>query len=450
PGHLLSFSGNRIRLLEYWDVDFIKASTQLYSPEESVEIIRERLNESVSKRLMSDVPLGAFLSGGIDSSAIVGLMGQLLDRPVKTFSIRFTGDDKSYDWFDDASFACDVARVFGTEHTEKTVTGKDVADQLLRAVWAMDQPSGDAIQYYIVSGCAAQDVTVALSGTGGDEVFAGYEWFKEIRRIEQIHRNLGYLSPSIAAWMESKLNRMNRSYELHPIRKKLRTLLAGRKNFATRYSLNRRLYFGEDYFYLFSPDMISKTVDYPYMLDPRLMLYSNRCADLDAVNRMSYMQLKTDMVNLLVRDQDAVSMAHGLEVRLPMIDYKLVEAAARVPASMKLNGSTEKFVLREAVKDLLPAKITRRRKKGFMFPMADWMRNELKPVVQSCLSRDSIKKRGIFSPDTVEALTKDFYNGKQPFFKIWNLALFELWCRVVLDRPDGWSEPPGELEDYLT
>lgn len=449
PGHRLSLTADRVTLEEYWDVDFVKASQSPIPENECIETVRHVLSEAVSKRMMSDVPLGAFLSGGIDSSAIVGLMGTMLDLPVKTFSIRFTGDDPSYTWYDDASFAVKIAQAFGTDHTEKVVTGEDIVKQLLRAVWAMDQPSGDALQYYILSQCASEEVTVVLSGTGGDEVFAGYEWFKEIRRLEGIHRKFKRLTPAMARAIELQLRRFPRGYEMSPWRRRLRNFLAGRRDFATRYRLNRRLYFGDDYYYLFSPDFIARTVDFSNQILDRIDIYSDRCEGLDPVDRMSYIQLKSDMVDLLVRDQDAMSMAHSLELRLPMIDSALVETAARIPASMKLHGNREKHVLRMAVQDLLPGEIINRRKKGFIFPMGDWMRYSLKPVVDSCLSAESVKRRGIFNPDTVQGLTRDFFEGRQPFFKIWNLAVFELWCRIVLDRSDGWSEPPGNLEDYL-
>ncbi len=449
PGHYLLFSTGDMKIVEFWDVDFVRAQSHVMTPAQSVESVKESLTESISKRLMSDVPLGAFLSGGIDSSAIVGLMGQLLDRPVKTFSIRFAGKDKSYQWFDDASHAVQVARAFGTDHTEKTVTGQDVLHNLTRAVWAMDQPSGDAIQYYIVSGCAAEHVTVALSGTGGDEVFAGYEWFKEIRRIESLHRLLFWFHPDLAQWLWDVIRKLPRGYELSSIRRKLQTVLTGRKSFAARYRLNRRLYHGDDYFYLFSNEFISRTVDLFSDMDMRIESVAERCKSLDPVTRMSYMQLKIDMPDLLVRDQDAVSMAHSLEVRLPMLDYKLVETAAHISPDMKLHGNSEKYVLRQAVQDILPQEIVSRRKKGFIFPMSDWMRNELKPVVNSCLSTDAVKKRGVFNPDMVESLRTDFFTGRKPFFKVWNLALFELWCRIILDRPDGWTPPSEDIRDYI-
>ncbi len=342
-----------------------------------------------------------------------------------------------------------VARRFGTEHTEKTVTGLDVLKRLPRAVWAMDQPSGDAIQYYIVSECAAEEVTVALSGTGGDEVFAGYEWFKEIRRIEQIHRMFDFIRPEFALWSWNQIRKIPRKSELGWLRKKFRTLLLGRSGFAARYRLNRRLYHEDDYYYLFSPEFISRIVDYEGAIADRIDKCSERCAGLDPVAQMSYLQLKTDMADLLVRDQDAVSMAHSLEVRLPMLDYGLVEAAAHIPSGMKLHGNEEKYVLRRAMAHILPENIVTRRKKGFMFPMSDWMRNELKPVVDSCLAPEATRKRGIFNPVTVDMLRRDFFRGTKPFFKVWNQVLFELWCRIVLDRPAGWNEPSGDIRDYI-
>jgi asparagine synthase (glutamine-hydrolysing) len=449
PGHLLTYTAGEFSIKEYWDVDFEGGRRTLLTPDESIEVVRNSLTRAVGKRLMSDVPLGAFLSGGIDSSSIVGLMGHLLNRPVKTFSIRFSGKDKSYEWFDDASFAVEMAGAFGTEHTEKIVTGSDVFKQLARAVWAMDQPSGDAIQYYIVSGCAAEQVTVALSGTGGDEVFAGYEWFKEIRRIEKLHQMMKFLKPEFANWIWDQVRKLPRGYELSKFRRKLQTVLIGRMGFAERYRLNRRLYHGDDYYYIFSPEFVSRTIDIAGDIDTRIETCSARCQNTDPVSKMSYLQLKIDMPDLLVRDQDAVSMAHSLEVRLPMLDYKLVEAAARIPSSMKLKGNAEKYVLRQAMKNVLPANILNRQKKGFIFPMSDWMRNELKPVVESCLSYDSIRSRGIFNPPAVEKLRNDFFKGKKPFFKVWNQVVFELWCRIVLDRPDGWVPPSGTVRDFL-
>lgn len=449
PGHFLTNSAEGFVIKEYWDIDCERKSSQRLSPKQSIDAVKEGLTQSVQKRLMSDVPLGAFLSGGIDSSSIVGLMKGHLTSRIKTFSIRFTGRDKSYKWFDDASFAVEVARAFETDHVEKVVTGADVFEQLARAVWAMDQPSGDALQYYIVSGYAADHVTVALSGTGGDEVFAGYEWFKDIRRIEQIHNFLLFLKPDLANWIWNQIRKIPRGYELSKFRRRLQTLLVGRKGFAERYQLNRRLYHGDDFYYLFSPDFISRVADSIVDVDNRIEFCSARCPDMDPISRMSYLQLKIDMPDLLLRDQDAVSKIHGLEVRFPMLDYNLVEIAARIPSSMKLKGNIEKYVLRQAMKHVLPPTIVNRPKKGFMFPMSDWMRHELKPVVDSCLSKDSIRSRGVFNPEAVEKLRNNFFRGKEPFFKVWNQVIFELWCRIVLDRPTGWLPPTETIKDFI-
>ncbi len=449
PGHTLSIDSSGIKFREYWDVDFIKATNRLLPEEEATEQLLQVLSEAVSMRLISDVPLGAFLSGGIDSSAVVALMAQRMNHPVRTFSIRFTGDAKEFAWFDDASYATKVAQALGTDHTEEVITGNDVLDNLAESIWAMDQPSGDAIQYYLVSKSARKDVTVALSGTGGDEVFAGYEWFKEIRWMESVHHHFRWLKPEVAQKILHAMRWIPRSYQLPRFWHRIETILIGRNGFGERYRLNRRLYRGEDLFYVFSPHFIARIIDYPLDIEDHIDKFCTRCEGLDPVARTSYLQIKTDMADLLVRDQDAVSMAQSLEVRLPMIDHKVVELASRIPSDLKLRGNQEKFILRKIMSPFLPPDIVNRPKKGFIFPMDHWMRNELRPIVLSCMSREATLRRGIFSLETTQQLKNDFFKGKQPFFKIWNQVVFELWCRIVIDRQNGWQKPSEHVKDFL-
>ena len=449
PAHALMVDNAGIRNLEYWDVEFPRSQQKPLSFQESKRQLRDTLTQAVKERLVSDVPLGAFLSGGIDSSAVVGLMSTLSTAPVKTFSIRFTGADKSFNWFDDASYASTVAKAFGTDHTEEIVTGTDIYNNLLDAVWAMDQPSGDAIQYYMVSKAARKGVTVALSGTGGDEVFAGYEWFKELRKMDALHKRIAFFTHNFGDLTLSFLQQLPREFKTSRIRHKIETLLLGHRSFFDRYRLNRRMYRGDEWFYLFSSDFITKIVDFALDSDNRLEILGKRCEALDTINSVSYLQMKTDLPNLLLRDQDAVSMAHNLEVRLPLIDRKVVELAAKISPQYKLHGDSEKFILRESLSDLLPQTITQRKKKGFIFPMGQWMRGDLRTIVESCLSESATKKRNIFDPQTITQLKKDFFNGKQPFFKIWNQVVFELWCRIAVDREDGWKRPVGQIEDFI-
>jgi asparagine synthase (glutamine-hydrolysing) len=449
PGHMVRIDNAGVRVMEYWDVDFMAAKHRQIKGQDAVDFVQHQLTESVRKRLVSDVPLGAFLSGGIDSSSVVALMGSLLELPVRTFSIRFTGSGDEFKWFDDASFATRVSEIFHTEHTEEVVTGEQVNDNLIDAVWAMDQPSGDAIQYYLVSQSARKGVTVALSGTGGDEVFAGYEWFKELRQIDAIHKRYGLGIRNAGPLILALIRLIPRTYQFPAGIHKLETLFLGSQRFIDRYRLNRRMYRNRDWPYIFSPDFLQRIPGLDFDSEPRFSFYADRCDDLDPIARTSYMQLKTDMTNLLLRDQDAVSMAHSLEVRLPLIDHTLVELAARIPSDLKLHGNEEKFILRKALSHLLPEEITQRSKKGFIFPMGSWMRNELRPVVESCLSEAATKKRGIFNVDTTKQLKKDFFAGKQPFFKVWNQVVFELWCRITLDREHGWLRPAGCVKDFI-
>ncbi len=449
PGHSITVSAAGVVQKEYWDIDFAVAQTSLIPDEEAVDVVRKQLEDAVQVRLMSDVPLGAFLSGGIDSSAIVAIMAARSRIPVRTFSIRFTGSEKSFEWFDDASFASRVAQYLKTDHNEEIITGSDVLHHLVDAVWAMDQPSGDAIQYYLVSKCAARSVTVALSGTGGDEVFGGYEWFKELLTINSLHNYLSLISPSVARRLLEFLLRNRSELALSPLRRRIETLLRGRDGFHQMYRLNRRLYRGDDFFYIFNPDFIVKILDYPIEKNDEISYYAPRCDGLDPIAQTSYLQIKTDLTNLLVRDQDAVSMAHSLEVRLPMLDHHLVESAARITSHMKLHDTTEKYVLRKAMKHYLPGSILNRTKKGFIFPMSQWMRKELRPVVEDCLSRESVLKRGIFNVNETLRLKDEFFAGKQPFFRIWNQVVLELWMRIVIDRPAGWERPTCGIRDFI-
>ncbi|MBN2053680.1 asparagine synthase (glutamine-hydrolyzing) [bacterium] len=430
PAHLLVYENGAANRLEYWRLRF-DPPTGSGDAREYIQRTRTLLEESVRLRLRSDVPLGAFLSGGIDSSAVVGLMGTLLDRPVNTYSIAFTGKEPEFAWFNELSHAKKVAECFGTNHQEIVISGEDIHRKLARMVWAMDQPSGDALQYYLVSELAARGVKVALSGTGGDEVFAGYEWFKELRFLNRLDRMYDRLPCSFRNALRRMLSGAPPTMRATRLFRKAGTFTRGTGSFAERYRLNRRMYRREEWDHLFNPRFAAQLDN---QAPDEIDRYVGATENYDIVDKVSFLQIKTDLVNLLIRDQDAVSMAHSLEVRLPLIDHVLIEFIACTPPHLKLHGNMEKYILREAVKDILPADIAGRRKKGFMFPMHLWMRNELAPVVDGCLNRASVERRGIFNWEFVRSLTARFEAGKEPFFKVWNMVALELWCRMFLDR----------------
>jgi len=450
PAEMIIVDGHSIQSRMFWRLSFPQADKEgdPSQVKRYAEGLREKLTQAVKIRLRSDVPLGAFLSGGLDSSTVVRLMGLLQDNPVHTFSIAFIGDEREFSTFNELRSAQTVAREFGTEHTEATFDGNDVRARLFRMIWAMDQPSGDALQHYLVSEVAKTSVTVAMSGTGADEVFAGYKWFRELSCLDRLSKAIGFVPQLWKVRLGQWIANLPRSFASRGPLRKLGTLLGGEAGFLSRYRLNRRLYREEELAELLTPRIWDALVSAADEAD-ELAEYDTSIQHTSVISATSLLQLKTDMVNLLLRDQDAVSMAHSLEVRLPLIDHEIVEFAASIPSSLKLHGNQVKYILRHSMADILPLSILERTKKGFVFPMHLWMRNEFKDVVRKTLSQESIIKRGFFHYEPVSRLTSNFFAGREPFFKIWNLVALELWCRLFLDAKVFDDPGMRPIEDLL-
>jgi asparagine synthase (glutamine-hydrolysing) len=450
PAEMVVINEKSVRSEYYWNLSFpeVKKENDPAKEEYYSTVLREKMEEAVRIRLESDVALGAFLSGGLDSSTVVALMSSCQSSAVHTFSLSFKGTEKEFSQFDEQPFAKLIAKFFETNHTEIKLSGSDLRKRLLRIIWAMDQPSGDALQHYLVSEVAKTGVTVALSGTGADEVFAGYELFREMVLLERAARVIGLVPPfwkmRLAQWIATLPKKLSTHI---PIRK-LKSLINVESDFLSRYRLNRRFYNGEELAALLQPRIWEALVSAGEEAD-ELAEYKMRIRGTSVISATSLLQLKTDMVNLLLRDQDAVSMAHSLEVRLPFIDHEVLEFAAAIPSSLKLHGRIPKFILKRSMADILPQRILQRQKRGFFFPMHLWMRNDLEDVVRNTLSMSSINKRGFFNYEPVAQLKEAFFAGKEPFFKVWNLVVLELWCRLVLDHKV--FDDPGlrPIEDLL-
>ena len=291
-------------------------------------------------------------------------------------------------------------------------------------------------------------MTVALSGTGADELFAGYEWFKDLSRLERLSKATGFVPRLWKARLGQWLADLPRPFlSQGPIRR-LQTFLEGEAGFLSRYRLNRRSYRGAELADLLTPSIWSGFVSAAGEAD-ELSEHAASLRGISIISATSFLQLKTDMANLLLRDQDAVSMAHSLEVRLPFLDHELVEYAARIPSSLKLHGDQVKYILKRSVADILPPEILQRGKKGFVFPMHLWIRNQLEDVIRSTLSRESVVRRGFFRCEAVDRLTADFFAGREPFFKVWNLVALELWCRMILDAKVFEDPGMAAVEDLL-
>ena len=442
PAHILvanSDSGS-VQVNRYWQVlpHPDRAKPRRYF----VEGLRDRMRESVRMCLRSDVPLGAFLSGGIDSSAVVGLMSQ--EAPigsVKTFSMGF--EDKR---FDETHYARLVARAFGTDHTEEIVRPIGV-DLLQRLVWFLDEPFADssAIPTFQVSSLARKHVTVALSGDGGDELFAGYPRY-------QYARWLGWLAqvpwPAAAGvgWvcregLASLSSRWSAARE--KLRRVEKALSLSRASEPERI-LGLLSYFAEeDKRELYAPDF-AESLNGASSLDIVIDRLAKFTDQKDPVAAFMARDLETNLADDALVKVDRMSMACSLEVRCPFLDHKLVEFAATVPTEMKLTWTRNKVIFKEAMANVLPSEIIHRGKSGFAVPFGAWFKGgELRTLLDDCLSSESVKRRGMFNPRGVERLraailSEEAGNGLdistyQLWHRVWILLMFELWARQYID-----------------
>jgi asparagine synthase (glutamine-hydrolysing) len=416
PGHLLTASpGKEPQIKRYWEV---RLEPDYSRPEEDyVEELRELLQESVSLHLVSDVPLGVFLSGGIDSSAIVATMARLAPGPIKTFSIGFPDRD-----FNELDYARLVAKRFGTDHHE-LILEPDVVDKLEDLAWHLDEPFGDpsAIPTYMVSKLAAEHVTVVLSGDGGDELFAGYDKYvvegreRRFRFVPaRIKRLLGLLSRLMPEGMRGR--NLLRHFSLPEVERYLDSLT---------------LFRFEDKQHLFRNEAFERLSDYdPCLLEAELLKHADGhwLTRLQAFDLMRYLPLD------ILAKVDRMSMAHSIEARVPLLDHKVVEFAATIPPELRLRNGTTKYIFKRAMRGVLPDSILNRPKHGFGVPLGRWFRGQLGNFVRELLLSETSRQRGIFNTTYIEQLVQRHENGRALDVHLWTLISFELWCRTFLDR----------------
>lgn len=418
PGHFLIYQDHQIRIKKYWSLP--SAEPVDLSREELVVQLRHLLEESIRLRMIADVPVGAFLSGGIDSSAVVALMTRISGERLRTFSIGFGEEGHA---IDERSAARMVADQYGTDHTEVVVTGRDVRNQIDAIIKAMDQPTGDGLNTYLVSQATGQHVKVALSGLGGDELFAGYPQFKLFQQADQA-RNLWNKLPNVAQEMTR-----GTATVVDPLRRAI-TWLDG--DLLERYERVRILYTEEEKLNLYA----SGTLDHLAAPEPSLQYLGRHVhpVEADSMVQLTRLELENYMAHTLLRDTDAMSMAHSLEVRVPLIDHKLVEFAANIPGHYKLHNGQGKWIFIKALEDVLPKDILERPKQGFEMPIAAWMRGALRDVVEDVFSADSIKRRGLFRVEPMQNAYREFLEGQSIYMRVWSLVTLELWMRRFLDR----------------
>jgi asparagine synthase (glutamine-hydrolysing) len=415
PGHFLTASPGRAPVVtQYWDLKF----NPDYGKDEDYFVARLRhlLEESVRLHMVSDVPLGSFLSGGIDSSAVAATAARFTPEPLKTFSIGFS--EPEYNELDSARV---VAMRLGADHHELTL-GPDVLDELEEIAWHLDEPFGDssAIPTYMVSKLAAQKVKVVLSGDGGDELFAGYDKYS----VEQRERN----APSWPAPARRALAGISRAM---PEGMRGRNYLR-HSSFtgAERYLDSSTLFRRDDLNNLFQPEFSELIAAHePWRARASYMESRNR----HWLSNLQGLDIKTYLPLDILTKVDRMSMAHSIETRVPLLDHKLVEFAATIPPEMSLSGGTPKYVFKRAMRGILPDSIIDRPKRGFAIPLGYWFRGKLGSYVRELLLGDQARRRGLFNTRYIERLVERHERGRNLELQLWTLISFELWARTFLD-----------------
>jgi asparagine synthase (glutamine-hydrolysing) len=428
PAHYLVYRDGRAETFEYWDVDFNEDNS--LSESEWVERLREQIKRSAEMQMISDVPLGAFLSGGLDSSSLIALMSAATDRKITTYTFGFKQEDLRYDILeDDVKYARVVGREFNTDYHEALLEPQ-VIDLLPRLVYHMDEPIADPaiITSYLICRAARERLTVLISGMGGDEVFAGYPRHAAVKVAEAYNLIPSFISRPVVAALPGA--RPGRFTALFRNTKKLAR--SARLPERERY-LGFGTYFTEDdKAELYAGEMRAASHDFDAYREHRR--YFDRVAGEDFINQMLYIDLKTFLPCLNLTYTDKTSMASSMEVRVPLLDHELVEMAARIPARLKLKGLTRKYILKRAAEAWLPRDIIYRKKAGFSAPLRAWLARDLREMVEDLLSETNIQQRGYFDYRFVRRLIDDNLSGREDNnLKIFQLLTLELWHREFID-----------------
>ena len=438
PGHTLRWRDGRIEIEQYWDVSYtpVEGADERRTDEDYIAEWSELFRTSVRLRLMADVPLGMFLSGGIDSSAIAAVMSGMVDAPIKTFSVAFKEREAN-----ELEYARMVARAFKTDHHEVIVSPEDFFAALPNLVWHEDEPLAhpSSVALYFVSKLASQHVKVVLTGEGSDEMLAGYErYYKTVLQLAWGPRYERLTGAGVRRAVKERI-------EALPVNSKVRHKLT--RTFLCLPPDIEHLYF--DNFAVFRRAMqqdllTAETRERAGTLDPYadMRRYFDATDGGSLLNRMLYADVKTYLQELLMK-QDQMSMAASIESRVPFLDHKLVEFTARLPERMKLRrGLTTKYILRRSMKGILPEPILTRKKMGFPVPVGTWFRGAYSHVIDEYVLGERAAARGLFEREYVRRLVERHRQGENHTERLWALVNFEMWQRRFIDGEDAPSPQP--------
>ena len=428
PGHVLTWRDGEVSIRRYWDVDFSKDS-EVRDDKTYIDQWSELFHESVRLRLMADVPLGMFLSGGIDSSAIAAVMSGMVKEPIKTFSVAFREREAN-----ELEYARLVADAYKTNHHEIIVSPEQFFAALPQLVWHEDEPLAhpSSVALYFVSKLASEHVKVVLTGEGSDELLAGYGRYRRTIWNLALGRKYNKVTPAIAR--EAIRKQIERMLPGGRMRQKLmRTFLVLSPELESIYFDNFAVFPAPMQQRMFTRETNDRIREIDPYVELRRLL--ERTKDLSLLDGLLYADIKTYLHELLMK-QDQMSMATSVESRVPFLDHKLVEFTARMPDTMKLRGGTTKYVLRESMKGLLPEKILSRRKMGFPVPIGSWFRGQFKSVIDEFVLGERALSRGIFAPEFVRNLVSLHQAGEDHSERLWALVNFEMWLRRFFDTEE--------------
>ena len=425
PGHTLVWQDGKVEISKYWSLSFTKPA-QRFSEADYVAQFRELFRDCVASHLMADVPLGMFLSGGIDSSAIAAVMSQLVSEPIKTFSVAFAEREAN-----ELDFARTVAQAYHTDHHEIVVSPAEFFAALPGLVYQEDEPLAhpSSVPLYFVSKLAREHVKVVLTGEGADELLAGYNKY----RVTAYNLRLGaayerFTPAPVRRLVKQQIEKLNGANRL---RQKLQ------RTFLCLPAATRDLYF--DNFAVFSPQMQRQLFapdtlatlgdDDPYRT--ALAYIANSDAD-NLLDQLLAADIQSYLHELLMK-QDQMSMAASIESRVPFLDHKLIEFATHLPVEMKLRGTTTKYILRQAMQGVLPPEILTRKKMGFPVPVGAWFRGAFKHIVDEYVLSDRAQQRGLFNAGYVRELVARHQAGENHAERLWALVNFEIWQRRFFD-----------------
>jgi len=430
PGHTLTWQNGDFVQNEFWDLQFY--SEQRRSEDYYIDTFMDLLQEAVDLRMISDVPLGAFLSGGIDSSTIVALMSNASMNPVNTFCVGFGGNIGGY--LDERGYAREVAKKYKTKHKEYEVAMNP--DGLLeKIVRAFDEPFADdsTVPSYYVCKMARENVTVALSGLGGDEVFAGYERYLGFNLRSVYNKIPAFIRSKMIAKIISRLpERTDGHYTINHMKRFVRSSeLSADRCYLSYLSILkndlRRDLFADR----------SRFEGYHNLCDDNFLKYFNSDnieGDINSLDRALYCDIKTYLPEDVLAVTDRMSMYHSLEVRVPFIDHKLLEFCATIPVDLRMKGFRKKYLLKKASLPLLPKGVIGHRKQGFIGPMTQWLKHDLKHYVLDTLTEKNIGKHGLFNLGTISKILDEHFSGKEIHDTlIWSLLIFQKWYDIYID-----------------